>query len=160
MFETLKYHKVVHIDTTKLTQKKLKESIEQKFAISDKPMFSISFVSFGYKHGVPMDADLMIDVRFLPNPYWIDELKELTGDDEPVYDYVMSFDETKTFVDKMTDFLDYMLVQYKQEGKNHLTIGIGCTGGQHRSVTLTNYFYNHYKEQYNCHKGHRDKKVR
>ena len=94
------------------------------------------------------------------NPYWIDELKELTGDDEPVYDYVMSFDETKTFVDKMTDFLDYMLVQYKQEGKNHLTIGIGCTGGQHRSVTLTNYFYNHYKEQYNCHKGHRDKKVR
>lgn len=160
MFETLKYHKVVHIDTTKLTQMKLKANIEERFSISDKPMFSISFVSFGYKHGVPMDADLMIDVRFLPNPYWIEELKELTGDDAPVYDYVMSFDETKEFVNRMTDFLDYMLVQYKKEGKNHLTIGIGCTGGQHRSVTLTNYFYDYYKDKFNCHKGHRDKKVR
>mgnify|MGYP002514007058 FL=1 len=88
-----------------MTQKKLKENIEQKFSISDKPMFSISFVSFGYKHGVPMDADLMIDVRFLPNPYWIEELKELTGDDAPVYDYVMSFDETKEFVDKMMNLV-------------------------------------------------------
>lgn len=160
MFDDLKYRSVVHIDTTKLTQKKLKENIEERFSINNRTTFSISFVSFGYKHGVPMDADLMIDVRFLPNPYWIEELKELTGDDAPVYDYVMSFDETKEFVQKMTDFLDYLLPQYKKEGKNHLTIGIGCTGGQHRSVTLTNYFYNHYKGIYSCHKGHRDKKVK
>lgn len=160
MFDNLKYRNVVHIDTTKLTQKKLKESIEERFSIANRPTFSISFVSFGYKHGVPMDADLMFDVRFLPNPYWVEELKELTGDDAPVYEYVMRFEETKEFVNKMTDFLDYLLPQYKKEGKNHLTIGIGCTGGQHRSVTLTNYFYNHYKGIYNCHKGHRDKKVK
>lgn len=160
MFNNLKYRNVVHIDTTKLTQKTLRESIENKFSISQKQGFSISFVSFGYKHGVPMDADLLFDVRFLPNPYYIDELKELTGDDAPVYDYVMACDETSVLIEKLTSFLDYLLPQYKNEGKNHLTVGIGCTGGQHRSVTLTNFLYDHYKDVYLCHKGHRDKKVR
>lgn len=160
MFNELKYRNVFHIDTTKLTQKTLKESINNKFSLHQKKSFAISFVSFGYKHGVPMDADLMFDVRFLPNPYYIDELKEKTGDDAPVYNYVMSFDETKEFIVKLVDFLDYLLPQYKKEGKNHLTVGIGCTGGQHRSVTLTNYLYDHYKDSYNCHKGHRDKKER
>ncbi len=159
-FHDLKYRNVVHIDTTKLTQKALKESIVAKFAISEKRSFMISFVSFGYKHGVPMDADLLFDVRFLPNPYYIEELKELTGDDAPVYNYVMECKETSVLIEKMTTFLDYLLPQYEKEGKNHLTIGIGCTGGQHRSVTLTNYFYNYYRTKYNCHKGHRDKKVR
>lgn len=160
MFNGLKYRNMVHIDTTKLTQKTLRESIENKFSITQQKAFTISFVSFGYKHGVPMDADLMLDVRFLPNPYYIDELKEQTGDDAPVYDYVMSFQETKEFIEKLTGFLDYLLPQYQKEGKNHLTVAIGCTGGQHRSVTLTNYLYDAYKEIYSCHKGHRDKKVR
>lgn len=160
MFDNLKYRNVVHIDTTKLTQKTLRESIEGKFSISLKQGFSISFVSFGYKHGVPMDADLMFDVRFLPNPYYIESLKELTGDDEPVYSYVLACPETQELIEKLVTFLDYILPQYKKEGKNHLTVAIGCTGGQHRSVTLTNYLYDHYKNQYTTHKGHRDKKVR
>lgn len=160
MFDNLKYRNMVHIDTTKLTQKTLKENIESKFSITQIHNFAISFVSFGYKHGVPMDADLMFDVRFLPNPYYIEELKELTGDDAPVYDYVMSFEETKVLIRYLETMLDYLFEQYKKEGKNHLTVAIGCTGGQHRSVTLTNYLYSHYKNQYFCHKGHRDKKVR
>lgn len=158
LFDDLKYRSTVRIDTTKLTQKALKDSMEAKFSIGDKQMFTISFVSFGYKHGVPLDADLMFDVRFLPNPYYIEELKELTGDDAPVYNYVMDCAETEELISRLEPFLSYSFEQYKKEGKNHLTVGIGCTGGQHRSVTLTNYFYDYYKNKYNCHKGHRDKK--
>lgn len=158
LFDQLKYRNTVRIDTTKLSQKALKDSMEAKFSISDKQMFTISFVSFGYKHGVPLDADLMFDVRFLPNPYYIEGLKELTGDDAPVYQYVMDCAETKELINRLTPFLDYAFTQYQSEGKNHLTVGIGCTGGQHRSVTLTNYLYDFYRTKYNCHKGHRDKK--
>lgn len=160
MFDNLKYRNVVHIDTTMLTQKTLKESIERKFAVAELSPFTISFVSFGYKHGVPMDADLMFDVRFLPNPYYIEELKELTGDDRPVYEYVMNCEETKVLINHLVSMLDYLFKQYEKEGKNHLTVAIGCTGGQHRSVSITNYLYEHYQTKYHCHKGHRDKKVR
>lgn len=159
-FDNLAYRKIVRVDTTKLTQRSLKESIESKFDFTRKQGFNISFMSFGYKHGVPLDADLMFDVRFLPNPYYVSELKELTGDDKEVYDYVMRFDETKILCKKLVSLFDYLFEQYKKEGKSHLTVAIGCTGGQHRSVTLTNYMYHYYKEKYSCHKGHRDKKVR
>ena len=158
MFINLTYFNTLRIDTTKLTQKGLKTKLEAQLSIENKRAFTISIVSFGYKHGVPMDADLLIDVRFLPNPYYIEKLKELTGDDKEVYEYVLSFPQTDEFIEHTIPYLDYLFYQYQKEGKSHLTLGIGCTGGQHRSVTLTNYLYKYYKDKYSCHKAHRDKK--
>ena len=109
--------------------------------------------------GCQSDVDLVFDVRFLPNPYYIEELREQTGDDAAVYDYVMSFEQTTEFIRHLKSFLDYVFIQYKNEKKNHLTVGIGCTGGHHRSVSVTNWLYSHYKDQYHCYKSHRDKKV-
>lgn len=149
-----------HIDTTLLKHNDLKEQLEKMLPLSDQPSFSISFVSFGYKNGIPMDCDLLFDVRFLPNPYYVEEMRELTGNDARVYDYVMSFDETKECLNKLTDFLDYALPMYQKEGKNHLTVGIGCTGGQHRSVTITNYLNDYYQEKWHCLKSHRDARDR
>lgn len=146
------------IDTTFLSEKEFKRKLEQYFARSAMPAFSISFVSFGYKYGVPMDADLMIDVRFLPNPFWEVQLRPYSGNDECVYRYVMEKDETKEFIRRLLSFLDYAFEQYKKEGKNHFTVAIGCTGGQHRSVTITNFLYDHYRHTYNCYKEHRDEK--
>lgn len=144
------------IDTTNLASKQLTKQIEKYLKLGEKPAFSISFVSFGFKNGVPMDSDLLFDVRFLPNPFYIEELRHQTGNDAPVYDYVMSFDQTKECIDHITTFLDYVLPQYEKEGKNHLTVGIGCTGGQHRSVTITNYLFERYSKQWNCFKAHRE----
>lgn len=159
LFNELSYRKVIHIDTTKLTLVALKKQLESKLSIDAKDGFAISFVSFGYKHGVPLDADLMFDIRFLPNPYWIESMRSQTGDDKDVYDYVMNSKETKAYVRKLTTFLDYSFKQYKKEGKNHLTVAIGCTGGQHRSVSMVNFLFDNYRNKYQCHKGHRDKKV-
>ena len=157
MFIKHKESSFTTIDTTFLSNKELKRKIEKYFAISTVPSFSISFVSFGYKNGVPMDADLMIDVRFLPNPYWEVELRPYSGDDKCVYDYVMDKPETKEFLVRLDAFLDYAFEQYVKEGKNHFTVAIGCTGGQHRSVSITNYLYDKYSKRYNCYKEHRDK---
>ena len=159
MFNALNERAVLHIDTTMMDQHGLKSVLMEKLSLNSKPVFSISFVSFGFKHGVPMDVDLVFDVRFLPNPYYIEELREQTGDDAPVYDYVMSFDQTKEFIRHLKSFLDYVFIQYKNEKKNHLTVGIGCTGGHHRSVSVTNWLYSHYRDHYHCYKSHRDKKV-
>ncbi len=148
----------VTLDTSFLTAKEVKRTIEQYFSKGITPAFSISFISFGYKYGVPMDADLMIDVRFLPNPFWEPELRPYSGNDACVYDYVMEKEETKEFVTRLVSFLDYSLEQYVKEGKNHFTVAIGCTGGQHRSVTITNYLYDHYKDEYHSYKQHRDEK--
>ncbi len=157
-FKTAKEQLFVDIDTSFLTFKELKVKIEQYFSMKEKPNFSISFISFGYKHGIPMDADLMIDVRFLPNPYWETKLRKYSGEDSVVYDYVMNQDQTQKFIVKLKDFLDYSFNEYQQEGKNHLTVAIGCTGGQHRSVAVTNYLFDHYKNKNHCYKEHRDKK--
>ena len=156
-FNAIKERASIHrIDTTYIPTSQLKTQIEKYLKLGDKPSFSISFVSFGYKNGVPLDSDLLFDVRFLPNPFYVEELKKLTGNDAPVYDYVMSFDQTKECIDHITTFLDYVLPQYEKEGKNHLTVGIGCTGGQHRSVTITNYLFERYSKQWNCFKAHRE----
>ena len=160
MFDTLNDRAVLHIDTTKLSQQELKTVLLEKFSLDSKPVFSISFVSFGFKHGVPLDADLIFDVRFLPNPYYVDALKEKTGDDIEVYDYVMQFDETKELLKKLENLLDFVFQQYKMEGKSHVTVCVGCTGGHHRSVSVTNWLFDYYKSQYHCFKSHRDKKVR
>lgn len=159
MFNALKERAFLHIDTTKLDQQGLKNALMEKLSLNNQQTFSISFVSFGFKHGVPMDVDLVFDVRFLPNPYYIEELRSKTGNDAPVYEYVMSFDQTKDFIRHLKNFLDYVFIQYKNEKKNHLTVGIGCTGGHHRSVSVTNWLYSHYKDQYHCYKSHRDIKV-
>ena len=148
----------ITIDTSFLSEKEFRRKIEQYFSKSSVPTFSLSFVSFGYKFGVPMDADLMVDVRFLPNPFWVVALRPFSGNDKEVYDYVMEKQETKEFLERLLAFTDYAFAQYVKEGKNHFTVAIGCTGGQHRSVAITNFLYDHYKTQYNCYKEHRDEK--
>jgi UPF0042 nucleotide-binding protein len=148
----------VTIDSSFSDEKEFRKKIEQYFSKSSVPAFSISFISFGYKYGVPMDADMMIDVRFLPNPFWVVKLRPYSGNDKQVYDYVMDKPETQEFIKRLLAFTDYAFEQYVKEGKNHFTVAIGCTGGQHRSVTITNFLYDHYKEKYNCYKEHRDEK--
>lgn len=157
MFQNYKDSATLLLDTTFCKAGELKNKIEKYFNLRDLPAFSISFISFGYKHGVPLDADLMIDVRFLPNPYWEVELRPYSGDDACVYNYVMEKAETQEFIKRLLEFLDYGFNQYVKEGKNHFTVAIGCTGGQHRSVSIANYLYEHYSQKYSCFKEHRDK---
>lgn len=149
----------ITIDTSFLSEKEFKKRIERMFSKNSVPTFSISFESFGYKYGVPMDADLMIDVRFLPNPFWDLALRPYNGNDESVYHYVMDKPETQEFLTRLSSFLDYAFEQYTNEGKNHFTVAIGCTGGQHRSVAITNWLYDHYSSKYNCYKQHREEKT-
>lgn len=156
MFQHQNMERFTIIDTTFISATELKQRLETWYSPNREPGFSISFESFGYKNGVPMDADLMIDVRFLPNPYWVPELRALTGLDEPVIRWVMEKEETKTFLQKLQDFTDYAFEQYVAEGKNHLTVAIGCTGGQHRSVVITDWMYEHYRPMYRCYLSHRD----
>lgn len=135
----LKRHADYIIDTSKLLTRELNQEMEKIF-VEGKEFKSlvITVLSFGFKHGIPSDADLVFDVRFLPNPYYIDDLKPLTGNDKPVQEYVMGFDLAGVFLDKLTDMLQFLIPNYIQEGKTQLIIGIGCTGGKHRSVTLAN----------------------
>lgn len=144
------------IDTTLLKPTKLQDKLEIYFHKGNQNTFRVSFVSFGYKHGVPRDADLLLDVRFLPNPFYIEELRSQTGNDKAVYDYVMNQPETTEFIEKTITYYDYLLKKYEEEGKMQMIIGIGCTGGQHRSVTLTNYFADYYSQYYQVHRLHRD----
>ncbi|AVX19737.1 MULTISPECIES: RNase adapter RapZ [Carboxydocella] len=127
------------IDTSSLKPAELKEEIFRAFQPEEEgARLSITVMSFGYKYGIPLDADLVIDVRFLPNPFYIKELRPLTGNDPEVQEYVVSREETKKFLDKFLDLITFLIPEYIKEGKTSLTIAIGCTGGQHRSVTLTN----------------------
>lgn len=131
------------IDTSNLLTRELREELIRIF--QDNKHYNslmISVMSFGFKYGIPSDADLVFDVRFLPNPFYIDELKHLTGNDKPVQDYVNSFAQTKQFMDKLEDMITFLIPYYIKEGKNQLVIAIGCTGGRHRSVTLANDLYN------------------
>lgn len=125
------------IDTSDVTPRQLREKIMSSFKTDDTQLFRVEVVSFGFKYGLPIDADVVMDVRFLPNPHYIDNLRPLTGMDKPVYDYVMQQSETELFYRKFIDLLEYVLPGYKKEGKNNVTIAIGCTGGQHRSVALS-----------------------
>ena len=114
-------------------------------------------LSFGFKYGIPSDADLVFDVRFLPNPYYVSELKPLTGNDKAIQDYVMGFKAARDSLDKITDLVAFLLPNYVQEGKNSLVIAIGCTGGKHRSVTLANALADRLKHtEYGCKVEHRD----
>ena len=147
------------IDTSKLLTRNLKEELDRIFVNNEEyNSLMISVVSFGFKNGIPADADLVFDVRFLPNPFYIEELKHLTGNDKPVQDYVMQFNEAEVFLTKLIDMLEFLLPGYVNEGKYQLVIAIGCTGGQHRSVTLANELYNRMKNKgnYGLNLSHRD----
>jgi RNase adapter protein RapZ len=127
------------IDTSNRSTKELKEELVEVFADnSDDTKVIINVVSFGYKYGIPMDADLVMDVRFLPNPFYIAELRNFTGNDKLVQDYVLQSETSQAFIQKFHDLIDFLLPHYIAEGKTSLTVAIGCTGGQHRSVTLIN----------------------
>ncbi len=125
------------INTSGLLTKQLRDQLLALFESREKyENINISVISFGFKRGIPLDTDLMFDVRFLPNPFYEAELRELTGLDEPVRDYVMKWETTQTFFEKLKDMVEFLLPQYVEEGKMHLVISIGCTGGKHRSVAL------------------------
>ena len=147
-------------NTSSLKPKELREKIQAEFSAKGNYTFTLNIMSFGYKHGMPIDADLVFDVRFLPNPYYIEELRPKTGLESDVSDYVLKWPETKLLNEKLTDLLVYMIPQYKREGKRQLVIAFGCTGGQHRSVTLTEYFAKLFQKDYQTVITHRDIKHR
>lgn len=145
------------IDTSDLSAARLRERVKELWGKSKVINFGVSFISFGYKYGVPIDADLLIDVRFLPNPFYIMELKPKTGNDKEVQDYVFQQKATQIFLDKYLGLLEFLLPMYEKEGKSHLVVGVGCTGGKHRSVTLVNYMVKRVLDLgYHCEKRHRD----
>lgn len=128
------------VNTSKLKPRELRERIAQEFTNMSSPAFSLNIMSFGFKHGIPIDADLVFDVRFLKNPYYVEELRHKTGLQTEVSSYVLATEETQQLIAKLTDLLTFMIPQYRNEGKSQLVIAFGCTGGQHRSVTLAEYF--------------------
>lgn len=147
------------IDTSNLLTRELKEELERIFVQNEEyNSLMVTILSFGFKHGIPADADLVFDVRFLPNPFYIDELKYKTGNDKEVQDYVMSFSESEEFMKKLIDMIQFLIPNYVKEGKYRLVIAIGCTGGKHRSVTLANELYIRMKDKgtYGMKLYHRD----
>jgi RNase adapter protein RapZ len=146
------------VDTSELSIHQLKALLNDNVIRPGKrPRLVFAFVSFGYKYGIPIDADLLFDVRFLPNPYWDLRLKPLSGLDEPVRDYVLGSDGVPEYLERLTHLLDYLFPRYVAEGKAHLTIGIGCTGGRHRAVTIAAWLADHYRRQgYETVVRHRD----
>ncbi len=145
------------IDTTHMNTTNLREAVRNLFVEDVSDTLLISCVSFGFMHGIPAEADLVFDVRCMPNPFHVPELREYSGLDQCVQDYVMSFDVAKEMRAKMFDMIDFLLPQYITEGKSQLVIAIGCTGGRHRSVTYTEQLYAHIKEKgYKARILHRD----
>lgn len=127
------------IDTSHLLIRELKEEIDHIYVDGEtNERFQIAVVSFGFKYGIPADVDLVFDVRFLPNPYYDLKLRPLTGNDKSIQDFVMKYDEAVQFLEKLDDMMEFLIPNYIKEGKYNLVIGIGCTGGKHRSVTITN----------------------
>lgn len=147
------------IDTSRLLTRELKEELDRIFVRNEQyNSLMVTILSFGFKNGIPADADLVFDVRFLPNPFYIEELKHKTGNDREVQDYVMSFEEAHVFIDKLSDMIGFLIPNYVKEGKYQLVIAIGCTGGKHRSVTLANELYARLKDKgdYGLKIAHRD----
>jgi RNase adapter protein RapZ len=124
------------LDTSSMTVHELKRQVQSRFGAEGVHAMAVTFLSFGFKYGVPSQADLMLDVRFLPNPYFVPELKSLTGRDEPVVKYVLERSETKDFLVKVHDLLEFLMPHFQREGKAYLTVAVGCTGGKHRSVAI------------------------
>ncbi|QPR68222.1 RNase adapter RapZ [Lysinibacillus macroides] len=143
-------------NTSKMKPKELREKIVKEFASEADTIFSVNVMSFGFKHGMPIDADLVFDVRFLKNPYYVEELRSKTGLQTEVSSYVLALDDTQTLIQKLTDLFDFIIPLYRQEGKSQLVIAFGCTGGQHRSVTLAEFFGAYLANKENTVITHRD----
>lgn len=144
------------IDTTNLSAKQLREKLDDILENDSFKNLAITFESFGYKNGVPDDADMVLDVRMLDNPFYVEKLKNKTGNDKEVKNYVLKSKETQRYIKKLLPLLDFSFKEYDKEEKRHITICVGCTGGQHRSVTIANYLYGYYKDKYMCYIRHRD----
>ena len=155
----IKKHAVHIIDTSQMLTRELKAEIDRIFVkdLEYKNLY-VTILSFGFKYGIPSDADLVFDVRFLPNPYYHDELRPLTGKDKEVADFVLGFKEAHMFLDKLEDMLAFLIPNYIAEGKNQLVVAIGCTGGKHRSITLAESLYDRMKgyDDYGFKLEHRD----
>jgi len=158
--EFLKQHAEYILDTSRMLTRELKAELNKIFVENKEyKNLYINVLSFGFKYGIPNDADLVFDVRFLPNPYYIEELRPLSGNDKAVQDYVMGNGTAVKFLEKLTDMIEFLIPNYVAEGKHQLVIAIGCTGGKHRSVTLTNALYRNLEageESYGLKKEHRD----
>ena len=145
------------VDTSHISASQLKNQLSEMFFGNKAEGFNVVLKSFGFKYGLDTEADMVIDVRCLPNPFYIDELKFKTGKDREVRDYVMSFDESKEFADRLINFIDYSIPLYVSEGKSRFVIAVGCTGGKHRSVTFAELLYKHLNEKgYKASTVHRD----
>ncbi|KGX92905.1 glmZ(sRNA)-inactivating NTPase [Pontibacillus halophilus JSM 076056 = DSM 19796] len=144
------------IDTSTIKPRDLREKIIHSYSEKTQQVFSVQVVSFGFKYGLPIDADLVYDVRFLPNPHYVEQMRPLTGLTNEVSSYVFKWNETQRFMEKLLDLLTFMLPHYKREGKSQLVIAIGCTGGQHRSVAIAEHIAKHYSKDYITHVTHRD----
>ena len=147
------------IDTSHLLTRELKTELQNIFMNQeDYKNLYVTILSFGFKYGIPSDSDMVMDVRFLPNPYYVEELRPKTGNDKEIRDYVLGCEEAQVFLDKMEDLIDFLIPNYISEGKNQLVISIGCTGGKHRSVTLANEIYKRLSENktYGLKIEHRD----
>jgi UPF0042 nucleotide-binding protein len=153
----VKAHADYIVDTTSMSPKQLRERVTGLFSISTNSTMKVTCMSFGFKYGLPLEADVVFDVRCLPNPFYIPELKNLTGLDESVRNYVMGEQVSVDFADKLKDLLDLSLPLYRKEGKSELVIAIGCTGGKHRSVTIARLIHSHLSEKgYPVTISHRD----
>lgn len=156
MLEEVKGRAHQIIDTSQLTPAQLKEKIVSRFSNEEQNRLTVTFMSFGFKYGVPIDADLLFDVRFLPNPHYVESLKPFTGKEPEVYEYVLKWAETKQFLHKLVDLLTFLLPHYHREGKTQLVVGIGCTGGKHRSVAIAEYLKTQFEEHALTRVNHRD----
>lgn len=156
LLEELKGRAQLIYKTSSMKPRELREKILMEFSVDKKTIFTVNVMSFGFKYGLPIDADLVFDVRFLPNPHYIDHMRPKTGLDEEVSSYVLKWTETTKFLEKVTELLSFMLPHYKREGKSQLVIAIGCTGGQHRSVALAEYLGHFFQEDYHTKITHRD----
>jgi UPF0042 nucleotide-binding protein len=160
LLEPLKERADVAIDTSDLSASRLRKVVADKMLPHDGKLgkLAVTFLTYGFKHGPPRDADLLFDVRFLPNPHYEDALRDLTGLDQPVKDYVEASDGLDEFYDRLIPLLDYLLPSYVREGKAHLTVGVGCTGGRHRSVVIAEHLAGVYadRDEYMVDVVHRD----
>ncbi|UOQ94340.1 RNase adapter RapZ [Halobacillus shinanisalinarum] len=156
MLDELRGRAQTLINTSSLKPKELRERILDRYKAQKHQVFSVQMVSFGFKYGVPIDADLMFDVRFLPNPHYVEHMRPLTGLNTEVSSYVFKWSDTQKFLEKLKDLLQFMLPQYKREGKSQLVVAIGCTGGQHRSVALAEDLSNYFSNDFVTHVTHRD----
>lgn len=157
MLEELRGRANIIIDTSNLSPKELKDKLTGYYSDNDNGGFTINIFSFGYKVGIPLDSDIMMDVRFLPNPFYDPVMRTMTGEDEPVIRYVMGFPVTKSFARRYLSLLKFLIPYYIEEGKTNLAIAVGCTGGQHRSVVLADYIGKQLEKMgYNVLVRHRD----